>query len=265
MNKKHIYRMGKWVNDHSTKLLTTGSLVGLIFTMGTTAVAAINCYKELTDGKARTKGQVATVVAKHSAIPVAVATATGTCIVKNEQEHTKIVKKLVRDIDILETASLTYKNKVIEKLGAKKEKAEIQDSIVVDEVKEKYGTAINADPSLITDCGGTVLYLESYTGQLLRSNIQTLKEKEKEFQQALEESCDDWEPINHWLEMLGLRTTDSGWRDGFHRPFNNRGGFKINFTYDTEVNLTTGETATVIYYEQPLLEYDEAMMRLSSY
>lgn len=264
MNKS-LYKMGKWVNDHSTKVLATGSLVGLVATMATTAYAAINIYKELNDGKARTKGQVAVVVAKNAAIPVATAVATGGCIVKNEQEHTRTVRKLMRDIDIIETASMTYKNKVIEKFGAKKEKAEIQDSIVVDEVREKYGLPLNGDPSLIADCGGTVLYLESYTGQLFRSNIQTLKEKEKEFREVVDNSNDDWECINTWLELLGLRTTDSGYRDGFHRKFNNRGGFDIDFTYDTEVNITTGETATVLYYKQPLLDYEEAMRRLSSY
>lgn len=147
-------------------------------------------------------------------IPSAIMGISGFCFVTASVGNgTNRYLALSTSYKLLEEASRTYKEKVVETIGVRKEK-QIRDSIAQDKVdnnppKEQY--------IIMTDKGNT-LFLDSLTGQYFRSDINDVKSKINDLREQLYTSHDNYARVDEWIMDLGegqltvpLSLSNHGW------------------------------------------------------
>lgn len=240
-------RLGGAVRKNSPLLLTIGTVAGIGTVIFTTSKATLKTKADLDalkeTGEDVTKKDIAKVVAKDC-WPVAVSAGTTVAMtVANHKITSDRIKTATAAYEFTREAYDTYKSKVREKLGENADR-EVETEIVKDKVND-------ISPDQISDLGyGNVLFIESVTGQVFRTSVDYIRQCEKQFNQELKGS--DWYSFNNWLRMLGLRPMDDSVGDylGFSERFEHD-GLNIVLTASNEV-FGTGETATVLSYEDPL-------------
>lgn len=243
-----VKRLGGAVRKNSPLLLTIGTVAGIGTVIFTTSKATLKTKADLDKIKEEkdelTKKDIAKVVAKDC-WPVAVSAGTTVAMtVANHKISSDRIKTATAAYEFTKEAYDTYRKKVREKLGETADR-EVETEVVKDKVKQ-------INPEEVTDLGyGNVLFIESITGQVFRTSVDYIRKCEKQFN-SYELKGSDWAPFNNWLIMLGLRPMDSAVGDylGFCERFEHD-GLNITLTASNEV-FGTGETATIISYEDPL-------------
>lgn len=238
---------GGAVKKNSPLLLTIGTCLGVGTVILTTAKATLKTKRDLdilSEEKEPTKKDIALVVAKDC-WPVALSSgATIAMTIGNHKINSDRIRTATVAYEFYKEAYETYKDKVREKLGETTDR-EVQADIA----KEKV---INVDPSLVPQVGdGSVLFIEGVSGQVFRSSVDYIRQCEKQFNRY-ELHGSDWAPFNNWLCMLGLRPMNEAVGDylGFSERFEHD-GLNVTLTPSAEV-FGTGETATVLTYDDPL-------------
>ena len=241
-------RLGGVVRKNSPLLLTIGTVAGVGAIIFTTSKATLKTKADLDKLKEEkeevTKKDIAKVVAKDC-WPVAISAGTTVAMtVANHKITSDRIQTATAAYEFTKEAYDSYKKKVREKLGETADR-EVDAEVAKDKVKD-------IRPDEITDLGyGNVLFIESVTGQVFRTSVDYIRKCEKQFN-CYELKGSDWAPFNNWLIMLGLRPMDSSVGDylGFQERYEHD-GLNVQLTASNEV-FGTGETATVLTYEDPL-------------
>lgn len=249
-------KLGTSVRKHSPLLLTIGAIAGVGAVIFTTSKAAVKTKEQLedktydyfTDGDGPVPTKEKAVIIAKNYWPVAV-TAAGTvgCIIFNHKITSSRIQTATALAGVYKEAYDTYREKVRERIGDN-DRRELEADIAADKVREAGVT-----PDLIP--GEGVLFIESLTGQVFRSSVDDIRREERRYNDDLRGS--DWLSINEWLCHLGLNQMEHqiGENLGFVEKYE-KDGLNIIFTPSDRV-FATGETATVITYEDTLVSYGD--------
>jgi Family of unknown function (DUF6353) len=146
--------------------LTTAILVGKASFKAGARITESNARAELYDVEPKTTKEKVKMVWKFY-IPSAVSgTLTIGCIVAGARIGSKRAAAAYSLLSVSEKAFVEYKEKVVEQLGERKEKA------VRDEIAQDH---INANPPTLILGAGPVLCYEAHTGRYFNSDIETLR------------------------------------------------------------------------------------------
>lgn len=168
------------------------------------------------------------------------------CILGSYRISSKRTAALATAYEFANSSLIEYQNKVVEKLGEKKEK-EIRHEISEDKIKKNpppedykssYGGINGGKEEVYTD--GLYLFYDNYTGRYLRSNSEIIAKAEKRITERL--FTEMWVSLNEFYWELGVGPTDAG--DDF--GFNVDDGIDIDISESTK--LPDGTTVTIMKY-----------------
>lgn len=197
-----------YVTKHSPEILTGIGVTSMI-TSTVLAVKATPKALTLLEEAKTEKGDELTPVESVKAawkpyIPAAIAAVTGAaCIIGASAVNTKRNAALATAYALSEKTLLTYRDKVVETLGEKKEK-EIREKISQDEVSKKH---ISSEQVIITSKGNT-LCMDSISGRLFRSDIDQIKKIVNELNRIMRNS--NYISLNDLNRELGLKNLPNG-------------------------------------------------------
>ena len=142
-------------------------------------------------------------------LPAVISGTAGICFVAaSVSESNKRYLALSTSYELIREAANTYKEKVIETIGERKEK-KIRDEIAQDKVDANPPT----DNTIILTNNGNTLMRDGLTGQYFRYDIDKFKQKTIEL--ANEELNEGYTGVPDWLMTLGLNIPDTligmGW------------------------------------------------------
>jgi hypothetical protein len=268
----HIHRLKFLVNDNSTTILTGVGVAGTVATAVLTGRASFKAAdiiaKEValaetelrvvdeTEGIADwEKGDLiipATKLSKTEKFklvwpqyipPVAVGAATLTSIVMAHRISSKKIAAIAVASTISERAFQEYKDKVVEKLGERKETV-IQDEIAQDKVT-------NNPPSgqVIIAGSGDVLCFEPLTGRYFNSTIESVKAAENKVNYEIihYEYCS----LSYFFDEIGLAPTDYSDMVGWNVANRLELKFTTTMSEDNRPCLVLG------FVKMPSMEYDK--------
>lgn len=264
----HIHKLKYLVNDNSTTILTGVGVVGTVATAVLTGRATFKAANIIgkesalaetelrvideTEGQKLTfpasklsRTQKALLVWPHYIPPVAVGAITVTSIVMAHRISSKKIAAIAVASTISERAFQEYKEKVVEKLGDRKE-TEIQDEIAQDSV-----TKNPPSNQVIIAGSGDVLCFESLTGRYFNSTIESIKSAENKVNYEIIHY--DYCSLSHFFEEIGLSPTDYsdmvGWNVG------NR--LEVKFT--TTMSEDNRPCLVIGFTRMPSMDYDRQL------
>lgn len=199
----------KLLHDNSPAILTA---IGVSGTLSTAYLAGKASHEAgYDDAINEFQHDAKTYIKRHWKlyIPAAVsATITVGCIIAANRVGSKRAAAAYSVLSVTEKAFAEYKDKVVETIGERKERA-VQDSIAQDRV--------NANPStgrdIIVAGPGNVLCYESYTGRYFYSDMETLRKAVNELNSRLNREM--YANLSDFYAIVGLPYTsnsnDIGW------------------------------------------------------
>lgn len=172
-------------------------------------------------------------------IPAAITGATSiACIIGATSVNSKRNAALAAAYKLSETALVEYKDKVVETIGEKKEKA-IREEISKDKIEKN---PVTKNEVFITEKGKTLCY-ESISGRYFESDMNSIKSALNEINSKL--LSEDFVSLSQFFDALGLGATgisdDLGW-------CSIDGTIKIDF--DSHI-ATDGRPCIVLNYDTP--------------
>lgn len=210
-------RVPKFVNDicksaskHSPAILTGLGVAGMITTVIFAVKATPKAVKMLEKEKKK-KGEDLTPVETVKAtwkcyIPAAVSGVVSiACVIGANSVNARRNAALAAAYSMSESALKTYKDKVRETIGEKKEK-EIRDEIAKDQVRNDPPTNKEV---YITGLGETLCF-DPITGRYFMCSIEKLKRVERELNEMVKSSSDGMVRLNDYYFKIGLKTIDMG-------------------------------------------------------
>lgn len=206
-----LNQAAKFLKDNSHHILSVGAIIGTGATAYFTAKASFKAAKVLEDAKVKNHGELSkreTVefVWQHYIPPALAFVGTTVCIVGSNRVSSRKIVAATMAYSLSEKAFNTYKEKVVEQLGAKKERA-IVDEIAADKVRN------NPPPPMIVAGSGSVLCCESHTMRYFTSDMETLMQAVNKINAQL--MRDDRATLSDWYYLIGLKEThqshDFGW------------------------------------------------------
>ena len=251
---KFVKKTGRMIDKHSPAILIGCGLVGF----GTTVVLVAKeapiardkldeVHKEL--GKREeevSKGRVIFEETK-AVLPIyAPAIVSGTvacgCILASYRISSKRTAALATAYEFANSSLLEYQQKVVEKLGEKKER-EIRQEIVEDKIMKNPPPANTDEPYI----DGMYLYYDVYTGRYFRANSVIIGKGEKEITKRL--YLENWVPLNDFFWEIGIGPVEVGDDVGFDVEHG------IDIDTSGSVKLPEGQTATIIRYSPSIRMY----------
>lgn len=177
-------------------------------------------------------------------IPAAVTCLSGAgCVIGASSVNFKRNAALATAYSISEAAIKEYKEKVVETLGEKKEKA-IHDEIAKDKVKE-MPASLN---EVIITGNGTTLCLDSISGRYFMSDMQTIKKAINELNHEM--MIDNFVSLNEFYDGIGLAHSklgsDLGW---------NVDGGLIDIHFSSQITDDGRPCLVLNFYVQPDKNY----------
>ncbi len=131
------------------------------------------------------------------------------CIVSGCRIGTKRGAALATAYAVSERTLRTYKNKIVETIGEKKEK-EIREKINQDDVDKNPPIASRV---IITQKGNTLIK-DEYSGRYFRSDLDSIRKVSNELNREM--LHDDYISLNQWYTALGLETIKDGYNIGWN-------------------------------------------------
>jgi hypothetical protein len=212
------------INRHMPTILTALSVAGLAATAFMFHQAGVKSGKHLIDRNLRNTdvtGQYRYEDREYPAaeriqdnwpnylIPTSIGIATVVCLVSTNVLNTKRQATLMAAYALGERTWSKYKDKVAELMGEEAEST-VRSEVIKDmATSTSTGTIIHGD--------GDTVYLDSYTGQLFRSDEATILKAQEQTCEKAEE--DGFVKLNYFFDRVGANMSDLGenvgWSDGF--------------------------------------------------
>ena len=211
---KFIKTTKGYVTKHSPEILTGIGVAGMI-TSTVLAVKATPRALLLLDAAENDKGERLTVVetvkvAWKPYIPAVVTcVASAACIIGASRVNAKRNTALATAYALSERTLLSYRDKVIETIGEKKEK-EIREQIAQDKVNNK---PVNNSQVIITSKGNS-LCMDSLFGRYFRSDIDQLRKSINELNREI--ISQNYVSLNAFYNLVGLDPVEAGDRLGWN-------------------------------------------------
>lgn len=211
----------KFTFDHSPLILTGIAAAGTITTAiltGKASFAAAERLQEETDILIEKHGSAQRVVESGEwmttrdkvklvwplYIPAAAnAAMTVTCVIVSHRIGHRRAAAMAAAYTISEKAFEDYREKIVEKLGANKERA-ARDDIAQDRVRNN---PVGRSEVIITG-GGDVLCYDMYTGRYFRSDMETIKKAQNDQNATILNH--QYASLNDFYNKIGLATIPSG-------------------------------------------------------
>lgn len=235
MNKKEVKKMindvGRRIDRRSPEILAGIGIAGMITTV-VLAVRATPKALTLIDEASNEKNAELTrvEVVKAAWKPYIPAAVTGvmsvTCMIGSVHIGARRIAAISTAYKLTETAFSEYKDKVVETIGEKKEKA-IKEKIDKDKVEKD---PVSKNVVIITEKGNTLCY-DVLSGRYFKSDIEKIKKAINEINRQL--TFDFYVSLNEFYDELGLPDTklggELGWNldDGLIEP-----SFSSQIAYD---------------------------------
>jgi hypothetical protein len=203
-------RVGQTLKSNSPAILTALGVSGTITTAYLAAQAGIKHNRQMSDQSPHMSVREEAEYVWKCYIPPAISAGlTVGCIIAASKAGTRRTAAIAAAYSVSEKAFEEYKEKVIEKIGEKKEQT-VRDEIAQDRVKE------NPPKQIIIASGGTVLCCELYTGRYFQSDIETLRKAQNAINYKLNQ--DMYVTLSDFYYIIGLPQTtyssDIGWKAG---------------------------------------------------
>lgn len=213
-----LKRLEKFTIDNSPAILTGVGIAGVVGTAYLSGKASIKAYelswaykddvREDPDLEQEIKVHYAKKFAKVFAPPVASGVATIACIYGANHISSRRAAAMATAYSLTEKAFTEYKEKVVEKVGEKKEQS-YRDEIMQDRVREHPPE----DRTVLVAGGGEVLCYDKFTGRYFRSDMETIRRAENDVNQQI--INDGYASVSDLFEHLGLPVTsfseEVGW------------------------------------------------------
>lgn len=173
----------------------------------------------------------------------------GTCfIVSSVSTSNARYMALSSSYELLREAAYTYRDKVVETIGEKKEK-KIREEIAQDKLdKDKI-----SDKAIVITPNGNTLFKDSLTGQFFRYDINQFKNKA--YQLADWELSENYVGVPEWLLSLGLNVPDTmmgmGWSTADQGKV-----VQIDFTPCVARQYNDEPCLVVDYYPMPISDFN---------
>ena len=191
-----------FVSKHSPEILTGIGVTGMITSTVLAVKATPKALYLLEEAENIKGGKLTPVEAVKAAwkpyIP-AVLTGIGSisCIVGASRVNYKRNAALATAYAISEKTLLTYKDKVIETIGEKKEKA-IRDEIAQEEVNKK---PVGTSQVIITSKGNSMC-MDKLSGRYFKSDIESIKKAVNELNRQI--LCQNYMSLTQFYDLIGL-------------------------------------------------------------
>lgn len=202
-----------FLSKHSPEILTGIGVTGMVASTVLAVQATPKAMVLLEDAK-KEKGDKLTAietvkVAWKPYIPAMVSgVASAACIIGASKINYKRNAALATAYAISERTLLTYKDKVIETIGEKKEKA-IRDNIAQDEVNK---TPVSTSQVIITPKGNTMC-MDKLSGRYFKSDIESIKKAINELNRQI--LCQNYISLTEFYSLIdldGIKSSDYlGW------------------------------------------------------
>lgn len=134
--------------------------------------------------------------------PVAIGAATIACVIGAHQSNARRNAALVTAYTLADNALKEYKDKVVETFGENKERK------VVDAIAQDRVTANPPSSQVIITGGGDVLCYESLSGRYFRSDMESMRKAQNDFNSFL--LSDMYSSLNAFWELLHIPATQMG-------------------------------------------------------
>lgn len=215
-----LQRAQKLAIDNSPTILTGVAVAGTAMTAVLTAKATIRAVEliqnEERDARLSTGDHTYETHAKRKVEltwrlyipPVTTGLLTVTCIIGANRIGTRRAAAVAAAYTLSEQAFSEYREKVVEKLGAKKEQA-VRDEIAQDRVVRR---PVEENRVIIVD-GKSVLCLEAFTGRYFLTDMETLRQAQNDVNHQINSSY--YASLSDFYDRIGLDHTsyseEVGW------------------------------------------------------
>lgn len=204
----------KFTVDNSPLILTGFGAAGVITTAVLTGKATIKAYELVQDTPSDvlpyaddlgniSKTDVVKLVWPLYIPPVCSGVLAVTCIICANRIGTRRAAAMAAAYTVSEKAFEEYREKIVEKLGANKER-QARDEVAQDRV--------NANPvgrtEVIVTGGGNVLCYDMYTGRYFQSDMETIKQAQNNLNHHILNNV--YASLNDFYDMIGLSRIKTG-------------------------------------------------------
>lgn len=255
---QHANKVKFLLDDHSTTILSAAAVGGTVATAVLTGRSTIKAVDIIEKKKEELEEnlkfpEVKLEISKVDKVkwvwrqylpPVATGVLTITCIVMANKISSKKIAALTIAGGISERALTEYKEKVVEKLGPKKEQ-DLRDEIAQDRVK---ATPLNSNVMVIGD--GEVMCYDMLTGRYFKSNMEAIKSAENKINYELLHSmhCS----LSYFYDEIGLEPTTYtdmvGW---------NSGNSPVEVKVSTVLSADNKPCLALDFNKPPFMDYDK--------
>ena len=256
----HVSKLKYLLNDNSTTLLSIAGVGGSIATALLTgratfkAARLIDQEQEVSnaawrEGESDTPPHEFSKTEKTKLVwhlylpPVASGVLTVTCIIAAHRISTKQIVALTAAAGISERALNEYKDKVLEKFGAK------EDEKLRDEIAQDRVTKFPASSQVLIAGSGDVLCYDMLTGRYFQSTMEELKRAENKVNYELIHymSCS----LSHFYDEIGLPPTSYSDTHGWNMDHHMELKFSTVFSEDNRPCIA------IDFSRQPIVDYDK--------
>lgn len=203
-------RLEKMTLDNSASICTAIGVVGTVATAlltGKATIKAVRILDEKTDKHTSNKAKAKLVWMLYIP-PVGVGAVTVVSIIGANRIGSRRAAAIAAAYSISEKAFTEYKEKIIEKIGAKKEIG-FRDEVAQDQVNRN---PVGQREVIITG-NGDVLCYDSLTGRYFNSSVETLRKAENEINKKI--LSDNYASLSEFYDRIGLSNTviseEIGW------------------------------------------------------
>lgn len=211
-----LKRTERLITNNSPAILTGLGAAGVVVTAYLTGRASIKAYKLIEDewsykriamGDPSFKEKVELVWTLYIP-PVTTGLLTVTCIIAANRIGDRRAAAIAAAYSLTERAFEEYKNKVVEKIGERKEEL-VRADIVQDRLNENPPSS----REVLMIGTGDVLCLEAFTGRYFQSNVESLRAAENQINANI--IHDMYQSLSEFYDLIGLQHTsvsdDIGW------------------------------------------------------
>lgn len=244
-----IKTITRGLKKHSPELLIGAGIAGMISTVilavkGTPKAIKIIEEKEKEKNGKLTKKEVVKETWKCY-IPAAIAgTASITSILIGNKVHLARTAALATAYTLTENTLNEYKNKVVEAIGAEKEK-EISEKVMADKVASN-----NIIGSEYVLANGKQLFFEPVTGRVFVSSINDIEKAVNRLNKNMTQDTFGYITLNELFEEIGLEPVDAGCKLGW----NLEKGL-IDISFGSHLTADGKACVTIEYKVEPVFDF----------
>lgn len=213
---RFLKRMEETLTKHSPEILTGIGISGMITTTVLAVKATPKALTLLEDaryekGSALKPAEKVKIAWKPYVPAVVTATVSIACLVGANSVHTRRTTALAAAYQLSETALAEYREKVLETLGEKKERA-VRETISQERVEKQ---PVSKSEVYITNTGDT-LFMDPLSKRYFKSDIELIRRAENNLNKQMLQDITGYVSLNDFYAELGLDYTDVGFDLGWN-------------------------------------------------